>query len=89
MTTQPGIKNIVAMLSDAQGRSAAVPITLTVESPTCGVERWSVKVGSDPDAGQVNLGIIWPASIVDLKSVFAPSIDDLQTTFANAQSRAG
>ena len=67
-----GVKNIVATLTDAQARTALVPITLTVESPTCGVERWSVKTGSDPDATLVNLGTAIPATIVDLRALVAP-----------------
>ena len=45
-----GVYNIVANITDAQTRSATAPITITVQSPTCGVERWSVKTGGDPDA---------------------------------------
>ena len=42
-------------VADAQARNAAGTITISVVSPTCGVERWSVKVGTDPDAGLVDL----------------------------------
>ena len=52
-----GLKSMLATITDAQGRTAFAPITLTVVSPTCGVERWSVKVGVDtPDALAVDLG---------------------------------
>src|SRR5207253_6647289 len=50
-----GVKNIVATITDAQARSVTAPITITVQSPTCGVERWSVKTGGDPDAALVDV----------------------------------
>lgn len=40
---------------------------------SCGVERWSVKTGSDPDAGLVNLNSPTPQSIVYLTGLPAPS----------------
>lgn len=67
-----GVKNIVATISDAQGRSATAPITLTVQSPSCGVERWSVKVGTDPDVNLVDLNHAVPTTIFDLGSIPAP-----------------
>src|SRR5215510_10056655 len=67
-----GVKNIVATITDAQSRTATAPITLTVTSPTCGVERWSVKTGTDPDAGLVDLNHPMPGTIVDLGAIPAP-----------------
>ena len=64
--TTTGVKNIVATISDAQGRTATAPITLTVVSPTCGVERWSIKVGVDDDATMVHLESPVHTSISDL-----------------------
>ncbi len=58
--------------SDAQGRTAPAPITVTVSSPTCGVERWSVKTGTDPDAGLVNLNSPVRATIAALRAIPAP-----------------
>jgi hypothetical protein len=69
---QTGAKNIVATLTDAEGRRATPPITLTVTSPTCGVERWSVKTGTDPDAGMVNLDHAIATTIADLGTIPAP-----------------
>jgi Lamin Tail Domain len=46
-----GAKNLSISISDAQSRSATTSISLTVQSTTsaqCGVERWSVKTGTDP-----------------------------------------
>ncbi len=42
-------------------------------SGSCGVERWSVKVGTDPDASLVNLGSPTTQTIANLRSIPAPS----------------
>jgi hypothetical protein len=68
-----GVKNIVANLTDAQTRSAIAPITITVQSPTCGVERWSVKTGGDPDAALVDLNNPVPTTIANLRSLTPPA----------------
>src|SRR5262249_10529724 len=39
----------------------------------CGVERWSVKTGTDPDAGLVSLVSASPTTISTLRSLTAPS----------------
>ena len=39
----------------------------------CGVERWSVKTGTDPDSGLVNLSSTTPTPISSLTSLTAPS----------------
>src|SRR3979411_3329164 len=39
----------------------------------CGVERWSVKTGTDPDAGLVNLASTTSTTIVTMRSWSAPS----------------
>src|SRR5438876_6131236 len=39
----------------------------------CGVERWSVKTGTDPDAGSVNLSSSSSTTIVTMRSWTAPS----------------
>jgi len=39
----------------------------------CGVERWSVKTGTDPDAGLVNLNSSTNTTIASLRAVPAPS----------------
>jgi len=39
----------------------------------CGVERWPVKTGTDPDAGLVNLTSINPATIANLTGITAPA----------------
>lgn len=76
-----GVKNIVTTITDAQVRTATAPITLTVASPTCGVERWSVKTGTDPDAGQVDLNNPVHTTVADLGAIPPPSDLDIQTTF--------
>ena len=70
--TTTGAKSILTTITDAQSRSATAPITLTVQSPTCGVERWSVKTGTDPDAAQVDLTPV-PTTIAFLRSFTAPA----------------
>jgi Big-like domain-containing protein/lamin tail-like protein len=67
-----GAKSILTTITDAQGRTASAPITLTVQSPTCGVERWSVKTGTDPDAALVDLDHPVPTTIAALRAIPAP-----------------
>jgi hypothetical protein len=67
-----GPKSMVATLSDGQGRTATAPITLTVVSPTCGIERWTVKVGVDPDAAQVDVNNPVASTIAELRTFPAP-----------------
>jgi hypothetical protein len=71
--TTTGAKSILTTITDGQGRSATAPITLTVQSPTCGVERWSVKTGTDPDAALVDLNNPTPTTIAYLSSFAAPA----------------
>jgi hypothetical protein len=68
-----GSKNIPFSVTDAQARNAAGTITISVVSPTCGVERWTVKVGTDPDAGLVNLNSATPVTIATMRGWPAPS----------------
>lgn len=84
---QTGTKNIVGLLTDAHGHTATAPITLTVESPTCGVERWSIKVGTDPSVGFVDLSNHIPATIEALGLVPPPAESDLDVggAFSNAR----
>jgi hypothetical protein len=70
--TSTGAKSVVATVTDAQSRSATVPITVTVQSPTCGVERWTVKVGTDPDAGLVDLNNSVQTTITQLSALTPP-----------------
>jgi uncharacterized repeat protein (TIGR01451 family) len=65
--TATGSKSMLATVTDAQSRSFTSPITLTVQSPTCGVERWSVKTGTDPDAHLVDLNNATPTTIADMR----------------------
>jgi hypothetical protein len=47
--------------------------SFTVVFAQCGVERWSVKTGTDPDAGLVNLNSSTPTTIANLASLPAPN----------------
>jgi hypothetical protein len=68
-----GIKNMVATITDQQGRSVTAPIFLTIESPTCGVERWTVKVGTDPDVGLIDLNNPVHTTIDNLAAMTPPA----------------
>jgi hypothetical protein len=68
-----GAKSIVARITDGQARSATAPITVTISSPTCGVERWSVKTGTDPDAPSVNVLSPFKTTIFNLGALAAPA----------------
>jgi hypothetical protein len=68
-----GVKNIVTTITDAQARTGTAPITMSVTSPTCGVERWSVKTGTDPDAGLVDLNNPVPMTIQALGALTPPA----------------
>ena len=81
-----GVKNIVANITDAQARSATAPITITVQSPTCGVERWSVKTGGDPDAVNVDLNNPVPTTIANLRSLTPPSTPPDNARFGPAEN---
>jgi hypothetical protein len=70
--TATGSKSIPITVADAQLRTASTNISLSVTSPTCGVERWSVKVGTDPDAGLVNTSNATPVPIADMRNWPAP-----------------
>src|SRR5512146_457052 len=48
----------------------AVPSTLSAQ---CGVERWSVKTGTDPDAGLVDLNSSTNTAITNMRAFPAPS----------------
>src|SRR2546425_2349441 len=50
----------------------AVGTPSAVIAATCGVERWSVKTGTDPDAGLVNTSVVTPTSVAALDSLPKP-----------------
>ena len=81
-TAPTGAKSILATITDEQGRSVTAPLTLTVQSPTCGVERWAVKVGTDADAGLVNLGSLNRSTIQTLRSLPMPGTLPLNNRIA-------
>src|SRR5438045_3389077 len=63
----------VRVCADDQLRSSSGTITLSVASPTCGAERWSVKVGTDPDASLVDLTKATPVTLADMRGWPAPA----------------
>jgi Big-like domain-containing protein len=59
-------------------RSWLLPAVLLLAFPSqllaqCGVERWSVKTGTDPDAGLVNLNSSTSTTIASMRAIPAPS----------------
>jgi hypothetical protein len=81
-----GAKNVTTTISDAESRSASAPIAMTVQSPTCGVERWSVKTGGDPDAVNVDLNNPVPTTIGALRALTPPSTPPDNARFAPAEN---
>ncbi len=73
VSSSTGAKSINVNVSDAQARTAPTTITLSVAAPTCGVERWSIKVGTDAEANQVNLNSTTPITIADMRGWPAPA----------------
>jgi hypothetical protein len=71
--TTTGAKSLPISVADGQARTAGTNISLSVTSPTCGVERWSVKTGTDPDAALVDVNTATPVTIADMRSWPAPS----------------
>jgi hypothetical protein len=68
-----GAKSMPVTITSAEAAPQPASITLTAVSPTCGVERWSVKVGTDNDVGQVNLAnSVW-TTLQDLRNIPAPA----------------
>jgi hypothetical protein len=72
-----GQKVLPVTISDAQSRSAASSIGLTVQAASvcngCGVERWGVKTGTDPDANSINLSTPTPTTIAEMRTWPTPS----------------
>jgi len=70
-----GAKSIQTTITDAQSRTAHAPITITVQAPTCGVERWAVKTGTDANAGAVDLNHPVRTTVSALRSIVAPTLN--------------
>jgi Bacterial Ig domain len=65
---------------DARARRVVLPLLVLIGAlanpgllPACGVERWSVKTGTDADAGLVNLSSTSPNTIATMRSWTAPN----------------
>ena len=58
---------------EPQGERETLVATTLATSGSCGVERWSVKVGTDPDAPLVNLNAPTTQTISYLRSLTAPA----------------
>ncbi len=59
--------------------SEAVGVQSIAVAVTCGVERWSVKTGTDADASLINLSNTTPTTIANLTALAAPSPIPLNT----------
>lgn len=71
--TTTGTKSLPITITDAESRSGATSILLTVQAPSsacsrCGVERWSVKTGTDPDAGLIHAANPVPTTLAIMRS---------------------
>jgi hypothetical protein len=77
-----GVKDIPATVTDAQARMAFAGIAVSVASPTCGVERWSVKVGTDPNANLVDLTKATPVTMATMRGWPAPGSPPLNSRVA-------
>ncbi|MBV9240507.1 MAG: carboxypeptidase regulatory-like domain-containing protein [Acidobacteria bacterium] len=67
---------VVPVRSRAEAKFMASAFTCSAPSPTpqsCGVERWSVKTGTDSSIGSVNLGSTTPTTIAQLRAYPSPS----------------
>lgn len=73
----PGPKVLAATISDAQSRNASLSINLTVQAASvcngCGVERWTVKTGTDSDAASINVSNATATTIAEMRTWPTPS----------------
>lgn len=72
-----GQKNLPVLIRDSQQRSSNASIGLTIESSgtgQCGVERWSIKTGTDPDAAMIDLSTPVPTTITMMRDWTAPNM---------------
>lgn len=75
LTTTKGIHGVTAVVTDGHGTSLTEPMTFTAALPTCGTERWSVKVGDDTGASLVDLtSPATPTTIQALRAVNPPTL---------------
>ena len=61
---------LLFLLLDAAGPG---PLVHTASAAVCGHERWSVKTGTDPDAGLVALGAVTPTTVQTMGSLPRPT----------------
>ncbi|MDQ1636728.1 MAG: hypothetical protein QOF62_67 [Pyrinomonadaceae bacterium] len=83
-----GSKSLPISVADAQARNASAFITMSILLPTCGVERWSVKVGTDPDAGLCDLTKATPVTVSTMRGWPAPSSIPLNSRVAPYETTA-
>ncbi|GLQ87769.1 PKD domain-containing protein [Dyella flagellata] len=68
-----GVASASSPQEESEAEHEQMIATPNASSGSCGVERWSVKTGTDPDAGLVNLNSPVPQTISYLTSLTAPS----------------
>jgi lamin tail-like protein/S-layer family protein len=75
--TTTGQKVLATTISDAQSRSAPASISLTIQAASvcngCGVERWSVKTGTDSDAPSIDLSSPTATTISEMRTWATPN----------------
>jgi hypothetical protein len=84
MRRNTAVYSLAASAMLALGISAAHHVTAqggpaqAIDRPervrACGVERWAVKIGTDPDARLVNQRVVVPTTIIHLRSLPAPRV---------------
>lgn len=69
----PNPRNSASAVTTCGVSPSPSPTPTPSPTPGCGVERWSVKTGTDSDAGMVNLNSPQPTTISTMRSWTAPS----------------
>ncbi|MBC7473982.1 MAG: hypothetical protein H7263_06790 [Candidatus Sericytochromatia bacterium] len=74
LSCSPKINTIVNQEPDNGTEKEDVVKITTVDNTTvrCGVERWAVKTGTDPDASKINLKSIIPTTVEALNNLSSP-----------------
>lgn len=65
-------RNLYAPGSSATPSPGPTPTPSPLPTISCGVERWSVKTGTDPDAGSVNTAALTPTTVAALDGQTKP-----------------
>ena len=64
---------VLASLLFTASPTFAKPRHVPAKTVHCGVERWSIKVGTDPDARQIDMSTVTDTTIHDLRQLTPPN----------------